>query len=336
LIQQNAGQNPNGTDPYREDFHMNIVRQLAPDEYEKWNDFVKLSPETGLFQTIPWNQMICETSPRPAGFLPLVSLNEKGIQAGIVVCYRFKSGRRISDLPFLGYMSPALSPELNYAGRQHTYKNYTILADLLNQLAQEVGYIRMENGPEIWDIRAYEFLDWNIQTTYTHIWQGEAAKVWAEISDETRRTLEKTGQKYAFREDTEWENMGRFLKESGGEVITPKRVDWLRERDACRLYFLENHHGAITAITLAVLSRENGTSYLWGSRCLESGTEKDTLSLLYWKSYERLADEFPRMDLGGSNCHEINLIKDRLGCKPTPRYITTFGERKFLGNSQRR
>jgi hypothetical protein len=49
---------------------MNVVRQLTPDEYETWNELVLRSPEGSLFQTIAWNQMLCETDPQMEGFFP--------------------------------------------------------------------------------------------------------------------------------------------------------------------------------------------------------------------------------------------------------------------------
>lgn len=306
---------------------MNIVRQLTSDEYEKWDEFVARSPEGGVFQTIAWNQMICDTSPQPAGFLPLVSLDEKGFQAGILVCYSTKSGRKISDFPLFGYVSPVLSPELNYADRHHTYKNYTILAELLKQLVQEIKYIRMENGPEIWDIRPHEFQDWGIETTYTHIWEGGAAGAWEKIDQEIKKTIETAGQNFTFKEDEEWKNIERFLKGAGAGVITRERVEWLRKRGAGRLYLVTDQKGTVSGMTLAILSRENQTAYLWGSKCNELKMEKEVLPYLYWKSYETLANDFPRMDLGGSERYEIGLVKDKLGSEPVPRFVTTFGKK---------
>src|SRR5512145_2801875 len=118
---------------------MNTVRQLTQEEYEKWDEFVARSPQGSLFQTIGWNQMMCETDSQLEGFLSLVSFDEKGVmQAGIIICYRRISGKKVVDLPMFGYVSPILAAELDYADRQHTYRNYSILAELVKRLLEEV------------------------------------------------------------------------------------------------------------------------------------------------------------------------------------------------------
>jgi hypothetical protein len=307
---------------------MNIVRQLTPDEYETWNEFVRRSPEGSLFQTIAWNQMLCETDPHLGGFLPLVSLDDKGIQAGIIVCYRNSSGKKISDLPLFGYVSPILSSALNYADRQHTYGNYLILTDLLKKLKEEIEYVRLENSPEIWDIRSYSFQSWNIETTYTHILkQTDLTEAWKRIDPEVQKAIDSAEQKFTFREDEKYEYLQRFVKLSGGGEVLQKRIDWLRSRGLCRLYVVADRTATMLGMTLTILSRENSTVYLWGSMCDGSKLENEVFPYLFWKSYEELADEFPCMDLGGSGKFSVGLIKDKLGCEPTPRFITTHGKK---------
>jgi hypothetical protein len=210
----------------------------------------------------------------------------------------------------------------------HTYGNYLILTDLLKKLEQEIEYARLENSPEIWDIRSYKFQSWNIETTYTHILkQTDLTEAWKRIDPEVQKAIDSAEQKFTFREDKKYEYLQRFVKLSGGGEVLQKRIDWLRSRGLCRLYVVTDGMDMKVGMTLAILSRENRTAYLWGSVCDDPKLENEILPYLFWKSYGVLAEEFPRMDLGGSDKYSVGLIKDKLGCEPTPRFITTHGKK---------
>lgn len=306
---------------------MNIIRQLDPDEYETWNRFVASSPQGSLFHTIEWNQMMRETDPQMGGVLPLVSLGDKGIQAGIIVCYHGLSEKRMVDPPMFGYTSPILAPDSNYADRQHTYRNYSILADLLKKLMSEVDHVRLANSPDIWDTRPYTFQSWEVETAYTHIWERTSLiEAWNGIDLELQKNLHTAEQKFVFEAGTE-EHFQQFIKLAGGRDVLQKRIDWLRKRDLCRLFLVNDQQRSKSGMTLAILSRENRTAYLWGSTCNDMNSGNEILPYLFWKSYEALAEEFPRMDLGESGKSNVGLMKDKLGCEPVPRFITTYQNR---------
>jgi len=269
--------------------------------------------------------MMCETDAQLEGLLPLVSFDEKGgMQAGIIVCYRTISGKKVVDLPMFGYVSPVPAVELDYADRQHTYRNYSILAELVRKLLEEVDRVRLKNAPEIWDIRPYTFQSWEIETMYTHIWkQTDMAEAWKLVDPEMQKVLDAAGRRYEFEVTVEEEDIEQYLQMIGGGEVLRRRLSWLRERDLCRLCVVKDQQGKKSGMTLAIISRENGTVYLWGSKCNDVNLEREILSYLFWKSCEVLGKEFPCMDLGMSDKYSIGLIKDKLGSEPTPQFITS-------------
>ena len=137
-------------------------------------------------------------------------------------------------------------------------------------------------------------------------------------------------KKKIFKEDEKWEYIQRFLKLSGSGDVIQKRIDWLRRRNLCRLFVVKDQQGVKCGMTLAILSRENHTAYLWRSICDDLKLENEILPYLFWKSYEVLSEEFPCMDLGASTKVNIGLIKDQLGCEPAPRFITNFRNRHIV------
>jgi hypothetical protein len=304
---------------------MNIVRQLTEEEYEKWDEFVVRSPQGSLFQTIGWNRMQCETDPQLAGFLPLVSFDEKGVmQAGIIVCYRMISGKKVVELPMFGYVSPILAAGMDYADRQHTYRNYLILAELLKELLGEVDRGRLKNAPEIWDIRPYTFQSWEIETMYTHIWkQMDMAEAWKLVDPEMQKMIETGGHKYDFEVTDKEGDIEEYIQLSGGGEVLRRRLLWLRERGLGRLCVVKDQGGRKSGMTLAIVSRENQAAYLWGSQCIDMKLEQEILSYLFWKSYEALGREFLCLDMGASEKYSVGLVKDKLGGEPTPQFITT-------------
>jgi hypothetical protein len=189
----------------------------------------------------------------------------------------------------------------------------------------EVDYARLVNSPEIWDVRPYTFQSWKIETTYTHIWnKGNLAETWGTVDSAYQKIIYAAEQKFSFELVNKEEHIQQFVKLTGGGGVLQKRIDFLRSRNLCRLYAVTDQQGVKYGMTLAILSRENHTAYLWGSICNDLKLENEIFPYLFWKSYEVLAEEFPHMDLGGSNKYSVSEIKDKLGCEPAPSFITTY------------
>lgn len=292
---------------------MNTVRELRADEYQKWDDFVAKAPLGSLFHTTKWNQMISRTTPN-ADVLILASLNEKEvIQAGIIVSYCSLKGKKIVDLPQVGYVFPILSSELHYEDRHHTYGNYLILVDLIKELRIRVDYVRLKNAPGFWDVRPYFFQSWRIETAYTHLWQSENS-----VQPEENSML-KLGINVG------WEDLYKVIKVSGDLSIFQERLQWLRDEDLCRLFVAMDQQSRPVGMCLVILSWENKTVYVWDVGCVEPRAEDEILPFLFRQCWQNLVRDFSCIDLGISSHANMARIKDRLGCDPVPCFVTSFG-----------
>ncbi|RJP55124.1 MAG: hypothetical protein C4583_00965 [Anaerolineaceae bacterium] len=311
---------------------MENVRELKPDETEKWNAFLAKSPQGTLFHRLDWNQMLADTEPQMGGFLALVCVDKKDdFLAALTVPRRPASSRTSSGSPSFGYVSPLLADSLGYAERHHTYSSYTPLVDLTKSLVERVPTVRINNSPAIWDIRSYMFNQWKIETVYTHEYL-RAEDAWGRVSPDLQPILQQGAQKFSLQiaTDEKWEDLFASRHPQFDATILKKRLAWMRANETGRLYALTDPQNQPVAFTLAMLSQPDGRAYLWGT----SSPDADTEAILLWQVCSALAADFPRIDLGYSANIQISQMKDKLGGKLLPTFVTSYPKERKSNKSQ--
>ena len=313
---------------------MSSVRELTLDQYLLWDQFVAQSPQGGLFHTIRWNQMLCETGPGHERFLPLACWDKNEIQAGVIIPYRFSNGKKVADLPTFGYIEPLFGDELNCADCCRTYPRYAVMTELLQAVVENLDFVRIENSPEIWDIRPYTFESWKGETAYTHLWHVlDKDAAWKRMDSQIREVILSNQNEFLYREDQNDAWIERFVnynKQKFSSRVLSKRIAWMQCNGVCRLHLLLDRSGKELAMTLSILSSENQTAYLWGTVCSEPCLKTTALPVLSWHTYLSLKEEFQRIDMGGSENCRIGLLKDKLGCQPVPRFVMSYQHRRSL------
>ncbi|GEM_PF-2445145 len=315
---------------------MYTVRELKPDEGEKWDAFIAKSPQGSLFHRLEWNRMLVETDPHLDGFLPLVCVDKNDqFLAGLTIPYRLDSSRRLACPPFFGYVTSLLADSLRYVERRHTYASYSALVDLANGLAARIESACLRNSPDFWDIRAFMFLEWKIQTVYTHELTF-ADNAWEKVSPDLQKIIQAGQGKYSLKpavsDEFDETFAARNLQIEAG-VLKP-RLAWMRTTETGRLFALTDPQGRPVALTLAVLSQPDRRAYLWGTACVE-GDDSTILPVLFWQVCAALAADYPRLDLGYSANIQLSQAKDRLGGRLLPTFVTSYsaGSKKPSGRS---
>jgi hypothetical protein len=301
---------------------MENVRELKPEEHEKWNAFLARSPQGTLFHRLNWNQMLADTDPQTNGFMTLVCVDKNDdFLAALTVPYRLASSRRLAASPSFGYVTPLLAASLGYAERHHTYSSYSPLVDLTKGLVELIPTIRLNNSPDIWDIRSYMFNAWKIDTVYTHEFL-RAEDAWGKISPDLQQTIRLGEGKYSLHVDTaaKWDADFASHNPQLDATVLKKRLAWMRANGTGQLFALTDSHNHPVAFALAMLSQTEGRAYLWGTSAPDAQTE----AVLLWQVCSALAADFPRVDLGYSANIQISQVKDKLGGKLLPTFITSY------------
>jgi len=306
---------------------MHSIRELQPNEQDKCNTFLANSSQGTIFHRLEWHKMLAETDPHIKGILPLVCVgkNEEFL-AAIITPYHFASHGLRVDSPF-GYSTPLFSKVLNEGGSQHMYTAHSIHADLLRSLSEHISDIRLHNAPDIWDVRAYSFLDWQIDTIHTHeILRTE--NNWEKIDQDLQTIIQQGEEKYSLHADVNktWDDL--FVKRTNHihPIVLRKRLDWMRQTGTGRLFTLTDSNNLLVACTLAILSQPDGRAYLWGTTFPKAGSESNALPVLLWQTCINLLRDFQRVDLGTSPNIGVSQVKDKLGAKLLPTFITKFNK----------
>jgi hypothetical protein len=303
---------------------MNTIRELNTAEHEKWNEFITNSPQGTLFHKLEWNKMLVESDPKIEGFLPLVYVDKKdSILAAMIAPYHHTAKTCVSEYPFFGYVSPLLAEGTNYTNPHHQHGVYSILVELTRKMLERIPCIRLENPPDMWDIRALTHNSWEVQPKYTHILHAKD-DAWQKISPDLQTVIRHGQDTYQLQTDsnTNWDEEFASLNPQIDSVILKKRLNWLRSTGTGRLFALTNSQGQAIAFTLAMLSQPDRRAYLWGTNCKREGSESEILPTLLWEVCTAIKDDHPRIDLGDSSNFQTSHIKDNLGAKLTPRFVT--------------
>ena len=313
-----------------------IVRAITPDEYSAWDQMVIESPQAGLFQTILWNQMLVETGTVEQSWVPIVYESKEQLLGGIIVRYVVSNGKKTAVLPAFGYNGPVIASSLNYQERHTTFNSYQVLTELLQHVQQTVDRALIYNQPEIWDMRAFRFLDWSIETTYIHRLHCNERNIKWFGDDSPQQKIRDTIEKYSLVESRNYEKqVQRFCRQvvrtsrsgsypSRSARALEKRIHWMTERNLCKLVSLIGPNERELAISLLILSKENKTIYLWDSVYLNHLSEVDILpSLIYWLC-QSIPIGFERIDFSNSSNPVASRLKDQLGLELIPNYIARY------------
>ena len=310
---------------------MPVVRLLGTQDYPLWNQLVATAPEGNVFLRSEWLQMLCETDPR-LRFLIIGCFDDRErLLAGQALTYWRKWGLNIAAHFEFFYDGPLLA-RLPDKGTAHQAAHATALFSALQEaVTEQVEVIEVETHPALHDIRPFLYGGWQAKPLYTHLWRMERVEsVWADMNREKRREIghaqriftfgadeseqavssflelyAETMQKFSWRPSVEWEDIFR------------QRFRWMRERDGCRLYLARTAQGKTAAGVVVLLSREDGTAYLWRQGSAEVQRESGVVPALYWAVASDVANEFATINFGGSPQPSLGAFKDYLGATPT-------------------
>lgn len=312
------------------------VRELKPNEHEKWNAFLANSAQGTLFHRLDWNQMLVDTDPQTDGFTALACMDKnEDLVAALTIPHRLASSQRSAGSQFFGYVTPLLADSLRYAERHHTYSGYSALADLTKGLAEQIGNVRLNNSPDIWDTRSFMFNAWQIETIYTHEW-FHTDDAWGKVSPGLRSVIQQGEKKFTLQvsADEKWDNLFASRNPRIDSTVLKKRLAWMRGNGTGCLYALTDSQNQPAAFTLAMLSQPDRRAYLWGTACTDAKAESETLSVLLWQVCAALASDYPRVDLGYSANIQVSQVKDKLGGRLLPTFITSCSKEGKSGKSQ--
>jgi len=306
-----------------------ITRKILTEEFTAWDKLVMSSPQASIFHTSAWNQMLYETTPEKREWVQLVCERDGVFLGGIVLHIPYIKSKRQTSIPILGYNGPILSADINYQEPYKTVPGYEVILELLKNIKSLTNHIIIQNQPEIWDIRAYAYNGWKINTNYTHILPCSSSDtIWEKIDTALKEKIltDQYSIKTDFR-DSQIQKFSLYASQNSAPAHIPqalkaeilkKRIYWMKEKGLCQLITLSDHNGNELAITLFILSKENQTIYMWKTIPLTRALESDILPSLIWQSCLFFESTFQRMDLGMSTNMAISNIKDQIGSNLIP------------------
>jgi hypothetical protein len=304
---------------------MQTIRPLASDEHAAWQELVARSPQAGLFQTLAWNQTLCETSGTAERILPLVCEEQGALLAGILLRGTERNGRLRADLPPFGYNGPVLAEGLGYARRFQTLASNRVLERLLAQVRERTECATIHNQPELWDMRAFKFQRWRLETSFTHVLHcgtlsGSRAGLAPELQERIASELEGMSldldpAEALVRDFCAWP---RLVRRMGG--FQEPRIRRLLESGMGRLVAARTRDGQVLALSLLLLSRENRTLYVQRTVLPAEGRNPAALPLLFERASQHLLAGAERIELGSTEEADRSRLLEHLGCELLPRY----------------
>jgi len=330
------------------------IRELLPEDANAWNEVVAGSEQGNTFLRWEWLHLLHETDPTLHPLVLGVFDGADHLLGGQAVLYQERWGMRVTpDFEFF-YSGPVIAPPRRSNLSRRVSDHNTILSELAAALAERVDVIEVEAHPNLDDARAFTYgPGWETELRYTHIWHmDDPDQVWGWMDRDKRRQIRKANETFCFgREEGDavldaflplyHQTMLKFSWRPSAlwESTFRQRFAWMASRDQARLYTARTPEGELVAGVVVLVSRDDGTSYLW-----RQGSNPDTISTgvvsaLYWYAGKGVADQTPHVNFGGSPLQSLSHFKDTLGATPTPHYALRYtsrpGRLRVLQGAQR-
>jgi len=306
------------------------VRELTATDDAAWDQWVVASPQGNVFQRSDWLRMVEATEPGLRLFR-LGCYDEQGRMMGGQAMFSYRHlGLELSATFDFFYCGPLLAPDRRWNQAHLSATGYATVSALAEGLSARLGHVEMETHPTLGDVRPFIYGGWEVFPVYTHIWSmAEPEAVWAAMSREKRRIIKHALGKFHFGCAADENTIARFLElyrqtvlkfswwpSADWQTMFRERFRWMNARDGCRLYTARSEDGELVAAVAVLLSREDGTAYLWRQGSSQEGVVEGVVPALYWYAGKELAGEFPLVNFGGSPQVSLSHFKDYLGAQP--------------------
>ena len=302
------------------------VRPLHSDEYNAWNEVVRLAPGGNCFQQADWLEMLCATDEdlRP---LLLGCFTEAGqLVGGQALIYHRRWGMNLTPVFEFFYNSPLTPPPVG----KKSAKPDAVAAALIAALPAWLNWAAFETHPDGDDIRPYLYAGWQATPLYTHLWHmGAADDIWQRMNREKRREIRRAQEQYQFGVAGETAVLDEFLPlyrqtmqkfswwpSPKWEAIFRQRFAWMQARDGCRLHTVREQNGRLLAGVITLVSRADQTAYLWR----QGSADPAVVPALYWFAAQEVSHTCPIINFGGSPLPSLNWFKEALATTAVPHF----------------
>lgn len=314
--------------------HEVTIDLLDPAIDAMWDALIIDSPQGTAFHRSDWLRMLGDTDPVDLRIHRFLLRDAKGrVRAGWALPVASFFGLRVCHSFEFFYAGPLLCPDLAGGSVHEASERWAALSTLAGTVGRTLDIVVAECHPSLQDLRPLMRSGYQIVPEYTHRWPVRGLEqVWAAMNREKRRQIRRAREQYRFRLDEDLTSLDQFfglyrrtVAKFGQapsrlwEDVLKRRLAWLRARDGCRLYACQDADGTGLASVLVLLSREDGTAYLWRAGSVPTGRSVEPLPALYWYVAESLADEDRQWDyinFGGSPTASLSRFKDYLGAMP--------------------
>jgi hypothetical protein len=305
------------------------VRELTTADNEAWDQLVVASPQGNVFQRTAWLAMVQATEPDLRLFRLGCFADQRLVGGQSMFTHRQFGLERSATFDFF-YCGPMLTTDCRGSGAHLNARGYATADALANALAARVPCVAMEAHPSLADARPFIYAGWEVSPLYTHIWPlSEPEAVWAAMNREKRRIINQALKRFHFGSAADDATVAHFLAlyqqtvlkfcwrpSASWQALFQERFRWMNARDGCRLYTARTADGELVAAVAVLLSREDGTAYLWRQGSAVGYVPAGVVPALYWHVACELAREFAFVNFGGSPQESLSHFKDYLGAQP--------------------
>jgi hypothetical protein len=296
------------------------------------------SPQGNVFLRSDWLRMLEETS-KTDRILALGCYDDnRRLLGGQTLQYRIQSGLRVA-VPFeFFYSGPILAPCRVKSHARREAREHRVITSLLHGLEGVCDIIEFETHPTFGDIRPYIFAGWQHKVRYTHILDlTDLSRAYRDMAQTKRSGVRRANERLTLKPEDSAEAIDTFVSLYRGTMVkfdwwpSPEweatfraRMGWLMARDACRLYTARDLAGEPVAMTVFVLSQEDGTVYGWRAAATPAADDLAASPAIYWHAARDFTGSFHAMNLGGSPTASLDAFKTMLGARAHPHFAVGY------------
>lgn len=302
------------------------IRQIGPDEFARWDEFVDSCQGGCLFNKTRWAVPMA----RATGERLHVLVAEKGQHwHGGMVCFSVRAGglryaRAPLATPYLGplvWQDPRSKPD------RQTAQFVAVLEVLIAHAEEQFDLLALQSHPSLSDLRPFFWASWDVTPIYTYYFdlndlEGARGRICREHSRMIRRAA-SAGVVVDSRSDFDafyrlylatYDRQEKQLEYP--ESVYRQVIDAYDRAGLLRWYFAR-HEGRDVGAFLTVV--DGPVAYAWLCGADPAALHLGVNQLLHWTTVERSAAEGCRCyDYVGAQSKTVAMFKSQFGCKLVP------------------
>jgi lipid II:glycine glycyltransferase (peptidoglycan interpeptide bridge formation enzyme) len=167
------------------------IKEITEENAEKWDEFVKESPQGCIFSSFGWKKIIENSTPFTQKIFG--AYDKEKLAGGVVLTEKKQLGHLVALnsllSPYQGFLLPGTTTSKI---SDQMSKEHGVLKSLADFTKKRYSQVELNNAPNLTDLRPFILNKWESNPRYTYYLDiSSVTSLWSKFDGSVRRTIKK-------------------------------------------------------------------------------------------------------------------------------------------------